>query len=48
MTGKPKREKRLEIRFNEVEYEALKAYAAKKGVSLAEAVRDLVKSVAPV
>lgn len=45
MNGKPKREKRIEIRLNDLEYKALKDYADRRGMSMAECVRDWVKSL---
>jgi hypothetical protein len=45
MNGKPKREKRIEIRLNDAEYKALKDYAGSKGMSCAEVLRDYVKTL---
>lgn len=45
MTGKPKREKRLEVRFNELEYKALRDYADRRGMSMAECIRDWIKTL---
>lgn len=45
MNGKPKREKRIEIRLNDAEYKALKDYAGSKGMSCAEVLRDFVKGL---
>lgn len=45
MTVKPKREKRIEIRLNDLEYKVLKAYAENRGVSVAESIRDWVKNL---
>ena len=45
MTGKPKRDRRLEIRLNDLEFAALKAYAESKQLTVAEIVRDYIKTL---
>lgn len=45
MNGKPKREKRIEIRLNDQEYEKLKRHAQSKGMAIAEVIRDFVKGL---
>jgi hypothetical protein len=45
MNGKPKREKRIEFRLNDAEYQALNDYAQKKGMAIAEVLRDFVKGL---
>ena len=47
MNGKPKRGKRIEVRLNEAEYQAVKAFADGKGMAIAECIRDWVKSLPP-
>jgi predicted DNA binding CopG/RHH family protein len=45
MNGKPKREKRVELRLNDLEYQALKKCADAKGMAVAEFLRDYVKTL---
>jgi hypothetical protein len=45
MNGKPKREKRVEIRLNDAEYKALSDYAQSKNMAIAEVLRDFVKGL---
>lgn len=45
MNGKPKREKRIEVRLNDIEYQAIKAFADSKGMAVAECIRDWVKQL---
>lgn len=42
---KHRREYRLEVRLLDSEREALQAYADARGVSMSEAVRDLIKDL---
>ncbi len=45
MNGKPKREKRVELRLNDAEYKALSDHAQEKGMAIAEVLRDFVKGL---
>lgn len=45
MVERSKREKRVEVRLNEKEYEKLVRAAEDKGVAIAEMLRDFVKSL---
>lgn len=45
MNGKPKREKRIEVRLSDKEYQALKDAAANREMAIAEFLRDYVKSL---
>ncbi len=45
MNGKNKRTKRIEVRLNEREYLLLEQYAQKKGLAMAEVLRDFIKTL---
>lgn len=45
MNSNKERKKRVEIRFNDLEYNALKEYADRRGMAVAECIRDWVKTL---